>query len=175
MSLLWSLPKFQGQWKICNLPANIFIYASKYYISMFHAICTIIKSIWFCCTLHATNFDLHCRKMLPSTLWKFPCTCNITDYIALTVIPKNMFEFFIKSNLVWPYHLGSKVDDTCINHLSWKIYRIFISRFMRIKKPDAFSLIYRKHTVQWYNGLTFKLRWNGISGNILRSLTGFFE
>ena len=86
-----------------------------------------------------------------------------------------MFKFFTKNNLISQTQEGFKPGDSCTSQLlsiTHQIYKFFDdghevqSVFLDMSK--AFHKV-------WHKGLIFKLKQNGISGNLLSTLTDFLK
>ena len=84
-----------------------------------------------------------------------------------------MFEFFIENNLISQYQSGFKPADSCINQLLSRTHEIrqlfddgFVVRCVFLDVSKAFDEV-------WHDGLFFKLKQNGISGNLLNLLSNF--
>ena len=86
-----------------------------------------------------------------------------------------MFKFFTENNLISQNQSGFKPGDSCTNQLlsiTHQIYKSFddghevLSVFLDMSK--AFDKV-------WHKGLIFKLKQNGISGNLLSTLTDFLK
>ena len=86
-----------------------------------------------------------------------------------------MLKFFTKNNLKSQNQSGFKPGDSCTNQLlsiTHQIYKSFddghevLSMFLDMSK--AFDKV-------WHKGLIFKLKQNGILGNLLSTLTDFLK
>ena len=85
------------------------------------------------------------------------------------------FKFFAENNLISQNQSGFKPGDSCTNQLlsiTHQIHKSFdnghevLSVFLDMSK--AFDKV-------WHKGLIFKLKQNGISGNLLSTLTDFLK
>ena len=86
-----------------------------------------------------------------------------------------MFEFFIQNNLITPNQCGFKTGDSCINQLisiTHKIYKSFDDGY---EVGGVFLDISKSFDKVWYQGFHNKLRQNGISGELLNTLTDFLH
>ena len=86
-----------------------------------------------------------------------------------------MFGFFIENDLISQHQSGFKPGDSCINQLlsiTHEIYQSFDEGFdvrsVLLDTSKAFDEV-------WHNGLIFKLKKNGISGNLLNLLSNFLR
>ena len=82
------------------------------------------------------------------------------------LIFNEMFKFFIENELISPNQSGFKPGDSCINQLlaiTHEIYKSFDDGF---EVRGVFLDISKAFDKVWYEGLIFKLKENGISGNL---------
>ena len=86
-----------------------------------------------------------------------------------------MFGFFIENDLISHHQSGFKPGDSCINQLlsiTDEIYQSFDEGFdvrsVFLDMSKAFDKV-------WHDGLIFKLKQNGISGNLLNLLSNFLR
>ena len=85
-----------------------------------------------------------------------------------------MFGFFIENDLISQYHSGFKPGNSRINQLlsiTRELYQpsnegLVYSVFLNISK--AFDKV-------WHDGIIFKLKQNGISGNLFKSVVKFLK
>ena len=88
-------------------------------------------------------------------------------------IYNKMFEFFIENELISHNQLGFKPGDSCINQLLWIIYDIFQSFNDGLETRGIFLNISKVLDKVCHERLLFKLKQNGISGNLLNFITDF--
>ena len=81
------------------------------------------------------------------------------------------FEFFTENNLISDNQSCFKPGDLCINQLL-SITLEFINILMIILKSEQFFYEFNK---VWHKGLIYKLKQNGISGNILSTIIDFLS
>ena len=86
-----------------------------------------------------------------------------------------MFEFFIQNNLITPNQSGFKTGDSCINQLISITHEIYKSFDDDYKVGGVFFDISKSFDKVWYQGFHNKLRQNGISGELLNTLTDFLH
>ena len=81
-----------------------------------------------------------------------------------------MFEFFIKNDLISSNQSGFKQGDSCIYQLlsiTHKIYQSFDNGF---EVRAIFLDISKSLDTVWHKGLIFKLKQNGVTGDLLNLL-----
>ena len=86
-----------------------------------------------------------------------------------------MFGFFIENDLVSQHHSGFKPGDSCINQflsITHEIYQSFDEDF---DVRSVFLDISKAFDNVWHDVLIFKLKQNGISGNLLNLLSNFLR
>ena len=86
-----------------------------------------------------------------------------------------MFEFFIQNNLITPNQSGFKTGDSCINQLISITHEIYKSFDDGYEVRGVFLDISKAFDKVWHQGLHYKLRQNGISGELLNILTDFLD
>ena len=109
------------------------------------------------------------------------CFKNYRPISLLPIYGKNfkklvfneMFKFFIENELIPPNQSGFKPGESCINQLlaiTHEIYKSFDDGF-----KGVFLDISKAFDKVWHEGLIFKLKQNGISGNLLNLLCDFLK
>ena len=86
-----------------------------------------------------------------------------------------MFEFSIQNNLITPNQSGFKTGDSCINQLisiTHKTHKPFDDGY---EVRGVFLDISKAFDKVWYQGLHYKLRQNGISAELLNTVTDFLD
>ena len=91
------------------------------------------------------------------------------------ILYNSTFEFFIQNNLITPNQSGFKTGDPCINHLISITHEIYKSFDDGYEVRGVFLDISKAFDKVWHQGLHYKLRQNGISGELLNILTDFLD
>ena len=84
-----------------------------------------------------------------------------------------MFKFFTENNLISLNQSGFKPGDSCVNQLLAITHQIFKSLDNGHEVRSVFLDMSKAFDKVWHKGLIFKLKQNGISGNLLSTLTDF--
>ena len=87
-----------------------------------------------------------------------------------------MFGFFIENDLISQHQSGFKPGDSCINQLLSITHEIYQSvdegcvciRCVFLDISKAFDKV-------WHDGLNFKFKQNGISGNLFKPVIKFLK
>ena len=100
---------------------------------------------------------------------------TICSKIFERLIFNEMFGFFIENDLISQHQSGFKPGNSCINQLlsiTHEIYQSFDEGFdvrsVLLDISKAFDKV-------WHDDLIFKLKQNGISGNLLNLLSNFLR
>ena len=115
--------------------------------------------------IHKTSGKQKIKNYRPTSL------LPITGKILESLLHDRMFEFLTENNLISDNQSGFKPGDLCINQLL-SITLEFINILMIILKSEQFSYEFNK---VWHKGLIYKLKQNGISGNILSTIIDFLS
>ena len=83
------------------------------------------------------------------------------------LIYNGLFEFFTANQLISSNQSGFKPGDSCINQL--------LSITHEIYKSTDDGDISKAFDKVWHNGLIYKLKQNGVSGNLLNLIIGFLD
>ena len=87
----------------------------------------------------------------------------------------NLFEYFIENDLFSQNQSGLKPGDSCINQLISITHEIYQSFDDGLEVKGVFLDIYKAFDKVWHEGLVYKLKQNGIKGNLLDTLTKFLN
>ena len=86
-----------------------------------------------------------------------------------------MFEFFTKNHLISHSQSGFKPGDSCISQLLSITHEIYKSFGDGLDVHGVFLVISKVSDKVWHKGLLYKLKQNGISGNLLDTITDFLN
>ena len=84
-----------------------------------------------------------------------------------------MLEFFTKNELISHNQWGFKPGDWCISHLLYITHDIYKSLDDGLETRAVFLDIWKAFDKVWHKGFLFKLKQNGISGNLLNVIADF--
>ena len=87
----------------------------------------------------------------------------------------NLFEYFIENDLISQNQSGFKPGDSCINQLISITHEIYQSFDDGLEVREVFLDISKAFDKVWHEGLIYKLKQNGIKGNLLDTLTNFLN
>ena len=91
------------------------------------------------------------------------------------LIYNSLFEFFIANELISSNQSGFKPGDSCINQLLSIIHEIYKSFDDGYEVRGVFLDISKAFDKVWHNGLIYKLKQNGVSGNLLNLIIDFLD
>ena len=89
------------------------------------------------------------------------------------IIHNKKFEFFSENELISHNQSGFRPGDSCINQLLCITHDIYQSLDDGLGTRGVFLDISKAFDKVWQEGLLFKLKQNGISGNLLNVITNF--
>ena len=87
----------------------------------------------------------------------------------------SLFEFFIANELISSNQSGFKPGDSCINQLLSITHEIYKSFDHGYEARGVFLDILKAFDKVWHNGLIYKLKQNGVSGNLLNLIIDFLD
>ena len=91
------------------------------------------------------------------------------------LIYNSLFEYFIENDLISPYQSGFKPGDSCTNQLISITHEIYQSFDDGFEVRGVFLDISKAFEKVWHNGLIYKLKQNGVAGDLLDTLTNFLK
>ena len=86
-----------------------------------------------------------------------------------------MFGFFIENDLISQHRSGFKPGDSCISQLLYITHEIYQSLDEGFDVRSVFLDICKAFDKVWHDGIIFKMKQNGISGNLLNLLSNFLR
>ena len=86
-----------------------------------------------------------------------------------------MYDFLTENNLLSPNQSGLTLGDSCINQLLSINHEILNAFDKGLEVRGIFLDISKAFDKVWHDGLIFKLRQNGISGDIINILQDFLR
>ena len=86
------------------------------------------------------------------------------------LIYNSLFEYFIQNDLISPYQSGFKLGDSCTNQLISITHEIYQSFDDGFEVRGVFLDISKAFDKVWHDGLIYKLKQNGVAGDLLDTL-----
>ena len=105
-------------------------------------------------------------------LWKITVLC-LCFQIFERLIYNSLFEFFIVNEIISSNRSGFKPGDSCINQLLSITHEIYKSFDDGYEVRGVFLDISKAFDKVWHNGLIYKLKQNGVNGNLLNLIIDF--
>ena len=99
----------------------------------------------------------------------------ICGTIFKRLIYNSLLEFFIANELISSNQSGFKPGDSCINQLLSITHEIYKSFDDGYEVRGVFLDISKAFDKVWHNGLIYKLKQNGVSGNLLNLIIDFLD
>ena len=88
---------------------------------------------------------------------------------------KSLFEYFIEKDLISPNQSGFKPGDSYTNQLISITHEIYQSFDDGFEVRGVLIDIFKAFDKIWHNGLIYKLKQNGVAGDLLDTLTNFLK
>ena len=95
---------------------------------------------------------------------------SICSKIFEQLIFNEMYEIFNENELISQHQSRFKPGHSCINQLLSMTHEIYQSLEWGFDARSVFLHISKAFNKVWYDGIIFKLKQNGISGNLLNLL-----
>ena len=89
------------------------------------------------------------------------------------IIYNKTFEPFFENKLISHNQSGFNPGNSCINQLLYLTHNIYQSLDNDLETRGVFLDMSKAFDKVWHEGLLFKLKQNGISGNLLNVITDF--
>ena len=102
-----------------------------------------------------------------------PILLPVCGKILERLIYNKMFEFFTENELISQNQSEFKPGNSCISQLLRITHDIYQSLDDGLETRAVFLDISKAFDKVWHEGLLFKLKLNGISGNLLNIITDF--
>ena len=149
------------------------------------SICKPLELIFKTC-LRNDRFPLEWKKASVVPIHKKGDKQTIKNYRPVSLLPicgkiferllyDTMFNFFSKNNLLFPNQAGFRPGDSCINQLLSINHEILSVIDMGLEVRGIFIDTSKAFHKVWYDGLIFKLRQNGICGEMINILEDFLS
>ena len=93
------------------------------------------------------------------------------------LIFNSLFNYFIENNLLSPHQSGFIPGDSCVQKLisiSHEIYNVLDCN-LSLEVRGVFLDISKAFDKVWHDGLIYKLKRNGITGDLLRLIQSFLS
>ena len=113
---------------------------------------------------------------------------KIKNYRPISLLPiwaklferilfNNIYNYLISNNLITTNQSGLKPGDSTTNQLLYLTHIIHSSFDLNMSREDrhVFLVMTKAFDKVWHEGLVFKLKQNGISGQILNLLTSYLD
>ena len=99
----------------------------------------------------------------------------VSSKIFERLLYDGMFKFFTEKNLISLNQSGFKLGDSFVNQLLSITHQIFKSLDNGHEVRSVFLDMFKAFDKVWHKDFIFKLKQNGISGNLLSTLTDFLS
>ena len=86
-----------------------------------------------------------------------------------------MYEYFIENELISSSQSGFKPGNSCINQLLSITHDIYQSFDNGFEVTGVFLGISKAFGKVWHKSLIYKLKQNGVAGNLLNTLENFLK
>ena len=134
--------------------------------------------------IESRKFPIEWKKANVVTVHKQNNKQLIKNYRPILLLPvcgkilerityNKMFKFFSENELISNNQSGFKPGNLCINQLLCITHNIYQSLDDGLRTRSVFLDISKAFDEVWHKVLLFKLKQNGISGNLLNTVTNF--
>ena len=149
------------------------------------AICRPLNIIFKTC-LNTGKFSSEWKKRNVVPIHKKDDKQNVKNYRPVSLLPtcgkiferliyNVMYDFPTENDLLSPNQSGFRSDDSCINQLLSINHEILNAFDKGLEVCGIFLDISKAFDKVWHGSLIFKLRQNGISGDIINILQEFLR
>ena len=149
------------------------------------AICRLLNIIFKTC-LNTAKFLSEWKKGNVVSIHKKDDKRNVKNYRPVSLLPicgkiferliyNVMYDFLTENDLLSPNQSGFRSGDSCINQLLSINHEILNAFDKGLEVRGIFLDISKAFGKAWHDGLIFKLRQNGISGDIINILQDFLR
>ena len=149
------------------------------------AICRPLNIIFKTC-LNTGKFPSEWKKGNVVPIHKKDDKQNVKNYRPVSLLPicgkiferliyNVMYDFLTENDLLSPNQSGFRSGDSCINQLLSINHEILNAFDKGLEVRGIFLDISKAFDKVWHDGLIFKLRQNGISGDIINILQDFLR
>ena len=149
------------------------------------AICRPLNIIFKTC-LNTGKFPSEWKKGNVVPIHKKDDKQNVKNYRPVSLLPicgkiferliyNVMYDFLTENDLLSPNQSGFRSGDSCINQLLSINHEILNAFDKGLEVRGIFLDISKAFDKVWHDGLTFKLRQNGITGDIINILQDFLR
>ena len=136
--------------------------------------------------LETGQFPSDCKKANVAPVFKKGDKQLLKNYCPISLLPilgkiferllyNEMFEFFIRNDLIYQNQSGFKPGNSCINQLLAITHEIYKSFDACLDVRAVFLGISKAFDKVWHQGIFYKLKQNRISGILLDTLTDFLR
>ena len=99
----------------------------------------------------------------------------ICGKISGRLMNNRLYEYFIENELISSSQSGFKPGDSCINQLLSITHDIYQSFDNGFEVRGVFLDISKAFNKVWHKGFIYKLKQNGVAGNLLKALADFLK
>ena len=149
------------------------------------SICKLLELIFKSCIKHR-KFPNQWKMANMVPVHKKSDQQILKNYLPISLLPNcgkvfehliynSLFEYFIEKDLISPNQSGFKPGDSCTNQLISIMHEIYQSFDDGFEVRGVFLDISKAFDKVWHNCLIYKLKQNGVAGDLLDTLTNFLK